>query len=47
MKESGFQLIHVSKCDKEYLKVIKDIRHWQEERARVASFLWLRMAGKW
>jgi len=45
MKESAFQIILVTRENKEFVAVVQHARHTMEKRQRLITFLWLRMIG--
>ncbi len=46
-KASAFQIIHLSPADNEFSKALVYARYCQEKMARYATFLFMRMVGRW
>jgi len=47
MKASAFQIVTLSKPDKEFSQLLAYARHVREKHARFIAFLFMRMIGKW
>ncbi|KKN62261.1 hypothetical protein LCGC14_0513980 [marine sediment metagenome] len=45
--DSGFQIVHLSPADEEFSRALAYARYCQQKMARYATWLFMRMVGRW